>query len=188
MSRIVEASASDQDMDMSIRNATEGSNPSRQDAWYLVQCKSRQDQRAEENLLRQGYVCTRPICRRDLIVRGRRQSVRESLFPGYLFINLPANVDWSPLRSTRGVSRLVSFGGIPLAVCAELVAQFQHRAESIVSPPFMKGDNVKVLEEGFSELDAVFLTLDGEERAILLIDFLNRRQQLSLPLTKISAL
>ncbi len=52
----------------------------------------------------------------------------------------------------------------------------------------MKGDNVKVLEEGFSELDAVFLTLDGEERAILLIDFLNRRQQLSLPLTKISAL
>ncbi|MCK8683740.1 transcription/translation regulatory transformer protein RfaH [Pseudomonas umsongensis] len=173
---------------MSIRNATGGSNPSEQDAWYLVQCKSRQDQRAEENLLRQGYVCSRPICLRDQIVRGRRQLVRESLFPGYLFINLPASVDWSPLRSTRGVSRLVSFGGMPLAVGAGVVAQFQQCAELVVSPSFKNGDIVKVLEEGFAELNAVFLTLDGEERAILLIDFLSRRQQVSLPLTKISAL
>lgn len=173
---------------MNIRNATSGSNPSQQGAWYLVQCKSRQDQRAEENLLRQGYVCARPVCRRDRIVRGRWQSVQESLFPGYLFINLPATADWSPLRSTRGVSRLVSFGGTPLAVCGDLVAQLQERVESVASLPFIIGDNVKILDEGFAELDAVFLTMDGEERAILLIDFLNRQQQVSLPLAKISAL
>lgn len=173
---------------MNTRNATSGSNPTQHDAWYLVQCKSRQDQRAEENLLRQGYVCARPVCRRDRIVRGRRQSVQESLFPGYLFINLPANADWSPLRSTRGVSRLVSFGGVPLAVSADLVAQVQQRADSTVSTPFIIGDNVTILDERFAEFDAVFLTMDGEERAILLIDFLNRQQQVSLPLTKFSAL
>lgn len=173
---------------MNIRNAASGSNSSQHDAWYLVQCKSRQDQRAEENLLRQGYVCVRPVCRRDRVVRGQRQSVQESLFPGYLFINLSADADWSPLRSTRGVNRLVSFGGTPLAVSADLVAQLQQRAESTVSVPFIIGDNVKILDDGFAELDAVFLTMDGEERAILLIDFLNRQQQISQPLAKIAAL
>ena len=29
--------------------------------WYLLQCKPRQDERAEENLLRQGYHCYRPL-------------------------------------------------------------------------------------------------------------------------------
>lgn len=173
---------------MSIRSAASEPNISEKGSWYLVHCKSRQDQRAEENLLRQGYVCARPICHRERVVRGRLQRVQESLFPGYLFINLPSTADWSPLRSTRGVNRLVSFGGIPLAVCGNLVAHFQKRVESVCSLPFRKGDSVKILDGGFTDLDAVFLTMDGDERAILLIDFLNRQQQVSLPLAKISTL
>ncbi|MSU96877.1 transcription/translation regulatory transformer protein RfaH [Pseudomonas mandelii] len=173
---------------MNIRNAASESDVSVKDAWYLVQCRSRQDQRAEENLLRQGYVCARPICLRERVVRGRRRSVQESLFPGYLFINLPPSTDWSPLRSTRGVSRLVSFGGTPLAVCGDLVAHFQKTVEAVSSFPFTKGDSVKILDDGFAELDAVFLTMDGDERAVLLVDFLSRQQQVSLPLAKISAL
>ncbi|MNG06767.1 Transcription antitermination protein RfaH [compost metagenome] len=60
-------------------------------AWYLVQCKPRQDERAEENLLRQGYACYRPQHSCERIVRGRRQPIVESLFPGYLFIQLAAD-------------------------------------------------------------------------------------------------
>jgi transcriptional antiterminator RfaH len=174
-------------MDMNIRGAASNTE-SLAGAWYLVQCKSRQDQRAEENLLRQGYACARPVCLRGRIVRGRREYVQESLFPGYLFINLPANASWSSVRSTRGVGRLVSFGGMPLPVCADLVMQLQARAEPIECLPFNSGDSVRILDEGFAELEAVFLTMDGEERAILLVDFLNRQQQVSLSLAKISAL
>ncbi|WP_332455243.1 transcription termination/antitermination NusG family protein, partial [Pseudomonas fragi] len=35
----------------------------------------------------------------------------ESLFPGYLFIHMPPGANWAPLRSTRGVARVVAFGG-----------------------------------------------------------------------------
>jgi len=55
-------------------------------AWYLLHCKPRQDECAEEHLLRQGYVCYRPQQTCERIVRGRRQIVVESLFPGSLFI------------------------------------------------------------------------------------------------------
>ncbi len=88
--------------------------------WYLVQCKPRQDERAEENLLRQGYECSRPACRRERLLRGQMQHVQESLFPGYLFIHMPQGANWAPLRSTRGVARVVAFGGRPLAVSHEL--------------------------------------------------------------------
>ena len=165
---------------MNIRNVASESGVSEKDAWYLVQCKSRQDQRAEENLLHQGHVCARPICHRERVVLARLQSVQESLVPGYLFINLPPNADWSPLRSTRGVSRLVIFGGTP----SDLVAHFQKPVESVLSLSFTRGDNVKILDGGFADLDAVFLTMDGGERAIRLIDFLSRQRQVSLPLAK----
>ena len=117
-------------MDMNIRNAiSESALCSRQKAWYQVQCKPRQDHQAEENLQRHGYACTRPVCRRVRIVRGQPRTVQESLFPGYLFINLPASTDWSPLRSIRGVSHIVSFGGRPLPVANSVVLKLQHRDE-----------------------------------------------------------
>ncbi len=75
-----------------------------------------------------------------------------------------------------------------MPVCADLVMQLQARAEPIECLPFNSGDSVRILDEGFAELEAVFLTMDGEERAILLVDFLNRQQQVSLSLAKISAL
>lgn len=89
---------------------------SRDAAWYLVHRKPRQGVRAEESLLRQGYDCYRPQHRRERLVQGRRQAVVESLSPGYQFIQLANNANWAPLRSTRGVSYVIGFGGQPLSV------------------------------------------------------------------------
>lgn len=52
-----------------------------QAAWYLIHCKPRQDERAEEHLTRQGYACYRPRVQRESLVRGRRQSVWNPCFP-----------------------------------------------------------------------------------------------------------
>lgn len=154
-------------------------------SWYLVQCKPRQDERAEDNLSRQGYECARPTCRRERIVRGQRQTSIESLFPGYLFIQMSDNANWAPLRSTRGIARVVAFGGQPLRVAGELIDQLQQRSKSEVIKIFNAGDNVRILDSGLSEIDAVFMAMEGEERVILLINMLNRQQQISVPLANI---
>ena len=158
---------------------------SRRGDWYLVQCKPKQDERAEENLVRQGYECSRPLCSRERLLRGKRQLVQESLFPGYLFIHMPLGANWAPLRSSRGVARVVAFGGQPLPVSQQLVEQLQARALTAVVSPFKPGDKVTVKEEGFSGLDSIFMCMDGEERVILLINLMNRQQQISLPLASI---
>lgn len=174
-------------MHMTSSAATQDPAASRSGDWYLVQCKPRQDERAEENLLRQGYKCSRPACRRERLLRGQMQHVQESLFPGYLFIHMPQGANWAPLRSTRGVARVVAFGGRPLAVSHELVSQLQDRAESHIITAFKPGEKVTILDQGFAGIESIFMTMDGEERVILLINLMNRQQQISLPLASIAS-
>lgn len=154
-------------------------------AWYLVYCKPRQDERAEENLQRQGYTCYRPQHSCERIVRGRRQIIAESLFPGYLFIQLAADANWAPLRSTRGVNRIVGFGGMPLQLDNSLIALLQQRTAAPVTPALEAGDSVRITEGGFADLDAIFVAMDGEQRVILLLNMLNRQHQISMPLVSI---
>jgi transcriptional antiterminator RfaH len=172
-------------LEMNIYSAEVASICAQQKSWYLVQCKPRQDERAEDNLARQGYEISRPKFRCQRLIRGQRQWAVESLFPGYMFINLPAGANWGPLRSTRGVSRVVSFGGVPVAVSDCLVKQLQARVENYVKSELKLGDNVRIIEGEFAELDAIFMAMDGDERVVLLIRLLNRQQQISLPMASI---
>lgn len=152
-------------------------------AWYLLQCKPRQDLRALEHLQRQHYRCFLPTCQRERVVRGTRKLSEESLFPGYLFIYLEEGANWAPLRSTRGVARLVSFGGLPLPVEGPLIAQLQERSIRKTAQPLLQpGDTIRISEGPFAELDAIFLCMEGEQRVVLLMKLLQREQQVRLPL------
>lgn len=155
--------------------------------WYLVQCKPSQDERAELNLLNQGYICFRPTYRRERILGRRRRVVYESLFPSYLFIQLGSDDSWAPLRSTRGVSRVVSFGGKPLPVRDELIAQF-HQHDDVFPKEirFSCGERVRINEGPFVELEAIFLAMEGEARVVLLMNVLQREQRISMPLRCVS--
>ncbi|MGH8436436.1 MAG: transcription/translation regulatory transformer protein RfaH [Pseudomonas sp.] len=156
-------------------------------AWYLVQCRSRQDGRAEENLVRQGYVCYRPQLTRERLLRGQRQMINESLFPGYLFVQLSQQENWGPLRSTRGVARIVGFGSQPLALRDGLIEQLRrHECEPSVEELLTSGEKIRINEGPFAELEAIFLAMDGNERVVLLLNFLQREQKILMPLTGIS--
>lgn len=159
-------------------------------SWYLLQCKPRQDVRAEENLLRQGYPCFRPLLHREKLSGGRIQKIEESLFPGYLFIQLNAQGNWAPLRSTRGVSRLVVFNGYPLPVSAQLIEQLRQRSQltavQTAVPALQAGEKVRITEGPFAELEAIFHSMDGLQRAVLLLNMLNRQQTIRLPLSSLA--
>ncbi|MDN6856563.1 transcription/translation regulatory transformer protein RfaH [Pseudomonas sp. CAN2814] len=151
--------------------------------WYLIQTKPHQEPRAEENLVRQGFTCYRP----SLGLAGRTQP----LFPGYLFIRLDQQHDnWFPIRSTRGVARLVSFGAQPLAVADELVEDIRQRLAAMPERPasrFQQGQAVRVKCAGDCEVEAIFLSDDGTERGLILLNLLQREQRIRVPLSQLSA-
>ena len=110
-------------------------------------------------------------------------------FPGYLFVRLDRLQDnWYSIRSTRGVARLVTFGNEPAVVPADLINRLHaHEREAPVACQFSCGDAVRITEGPFSELEAIFLRNDGEERAILLLTLLHREQRLKMPLRSIKS-
>ncbi|MFU2325549.1 transcription/translation regulatory transformer protein RfaH [Pseudomonas sp. NFX98] len=154
--------------------------------WYLLQCKPHQDERAHLNLLQQHYAVFHPQVLSERVIRGKRQQVRESLFPGYLFIHLGGNDNWAPIRSTRGVSRFVEFNHGPATVAENVIEHLRARCfESSISrdgPPLTPGDHLQIIRGPLSSLEGVFITSQGPERVMILLQFLNRNQTICMPL------
>ncbi|MGF6113453.1 transcription/translation regulatory transformer protein RfaH [Pseudomonas frederiksbergensis] len=157
--------------------------------WYLLQCKPRQDERAHLNLLQQNYVVFHPQLVSERIIRGKRQRVLESLFPGYLFIHLSRNDNWAPLRSTRGVSRIVEFNHGPATVAEHVIEHLRGRcfdsSASSADEALKPGEHLQIISGPLSPLEGVFLAPHGTDRVMILLQFLNREQPICLPLNVI---
>jgi len=156
-----------------------------QERWYVVHAKPKQEHRALENLHNQGYQCVLPQYQRERVRLGARALYDEPLFPRYLFIRLDSvNMNWSPIRSTRGVIGLVSFGGIPAAMPAGLVEALMQRSERRENL-FCKGDRVLITAGPFSGLEGVFELDDGAARVVILFDFMQKQHRLSMPVANV---
>jgi len=159
--------------------------------WYLVHCKPLQDERALENLERQGFHCYCPVRSVEKLRHGRRQAFAEPLFPGYLFIRLDrVNDNWHPIRSTRGVNGIVRFNHDPLPVQEEIIEQIRTQLEGAAAQePYLKpGERVHITDGPFSRLEAIFVANDGNERVVLLLAVLHQEQELTFPIGSVRRL
>lgn len=153
--------------------------------WYLIHCKPREDERALENLVRQGYECYRPVSRIERLQHGRKIILLESLFPRYLFIHLDSlENNWYPIRSTRGVSEIVRFNNKPAPVRDEIVERIRRRPASLpkVEPYLKRGERAEVNHGAFIAVDAIFLASEGGERVVVLLNMMQKDQQVVFPL------
>ncbi|WP_417586066.1 transcription/translation regulatory transformer protein RfaH [Nitrincola sp.] len=155
--------------------------------WYLVQCKPGETLRALEHLENQQYECYLPLVMMEKIRQRKRLLCQEPLFPGYLFIHLDQLDDnWQPIRSTRGVTRLVGFGGLPLPVEDSLVMALKRRCNTMESKTSLeKGQMVRITEGPFCDLEAIFEAFDGDQRVVLLMNLLHQQQRLTLSASSI---
>lgn len=147
-------------------------------AWYLLYCKRGQLQRAQEHLERQAVNCLTPTIALEKIVRGKRATVSEPLFPNYMFIEFdPEVIHTTTISATRGVSHFVRFGSQPARVPSSVVHQLSiYKPEGITDPetPY-PGDGVVITEGAFEGLQAIFTEPDGEARSMLLLNLLNKK-------------
>lgn len=150
--------------------------------WYAVQCRANQDARAETELGRQGYEVFRPKLR-----MRRRNGLRiESFFPRYLFIRLSDSIDsFAPVRSTRGVLRLVGWGGLVPEVPAAVIAAIRARSDEAdfvsAEPRFQPGQAVRITDGPFHDLTGLFQACSSDERVVVLLNLLQSNQALSFP-------
>ena len=150
-------------------------------AWYVVHTKPRQEARALENLQNQGFTCYLPTMQVQKLRNQRVQVVTEPMFSRYLFIQLDDQTqNWGPIRSTLGVSKLVSFGPQPAKVPPEFVAFLKEAPPETLARMFVPGDTVQVAEGPLQGLEGKYLAHDGETRAFVLIELLGQPQKLRM--------
>ena len=154
--------------------------------WYLIHTKIRQERVALENLERQGFACFLPLLRAEKLRRGTLQVVQEPLFPRYLFIRLGTELEsqsWAPIRSTVGVSRLVTFGQTPAKIEDELITQLQVKTDSteVQLRHFEPGEQVVVTDGPFVGVEAIYQMADAEGRVMVLLNILSKQVKMTVP-------
>lgn len=154
--------------------------------WYVIHTKPRQEQRALLNLQRQGYTCYLPLFAIEKLRHGALAVVQEPLFSRYLFIQLDtsqAGKSWGPIRSTIGVSCLVTFGVEPAKISDAMIQALRSHHDGENRPPerlFKPGDRVQIKDGPFVGLEGIYQMDDGERRAMVLIEILSRPSKLTI--------
>lgn len=148
--------------------------------WYLIHTKPRQEKCALENLERQGYSCYLPVRPVEQLRQGVLRISDDPLFPRYLFIQLghgESAKSWGPIRSTKGVGRMVCFGAEPAKVDSDLIQQLrvlEAQAKSAPQKLFVPGEKVRMTEGAWAGVEGVYQITDGEQRALVLIEILSK--------------
>ena len=146
--------------------------------WYLIKTKSRQEHVAIKNLENQDFstYCPTVTIKNKHIV----------LFPGYLFIYLDKEKEnWSPIRSTKGVSNFVRFG-LNFAQVPDTVIKFLKSNEHINKEKFNNlksfklGDKIQITDGVFKNCVAIFNSSKPQERVVLLMNILGQQQSITI--------
>lgn len=148
--------------------------------WYVVQTKARQEHVAEENLVRQGYLCHLPRIKIIKVVRNREVIHLDPLFPGYVFFQ-PGHAEHSiaPVRSTLGVLKIVRFGeefAVLRPETLESIKQFelrQHAAQYEELTPIKPGVMVRVASGPLAGLEGLVSSF-SEKRVVVLFQLLGQ--------------
>lgn len=154
--------------------------------WYVVQTKPRQESVAMENLQRQGYYCYCPMTEVERRQRGRWVCIREPLFPRYIFIQLEEGRDnFSPVRSTFGVAKLVSFGNEPATISETLVSAIREQENAMqkknnTADIWSPGTRLQITEGPLAGVHAIFQEKNGTDRVVVLLSLLGKEIRTSI--------
>ena len=147
--------------------------------WVLVYTKSKEEKKANENLLNQGFDTFLP-----LIYPSNKNIKKDKLvpvFPRYLFakINLDQS-NWTKINSTSGVRNIVMFSdrftSIPSFIIKSIQGKLDQEGvyrENVSTEDFKQGDKVSITEGRLAGIDAIFLSKKSNDRVRLLLKLLN---------------
>jgi transcriptional antiterminator RfaH len=162
--------------------------------WYVVHTQPNAELRADEHLRRQGYVTFLPKLLKRRRHARKTELVGRPLFPRYMFVQLDtASQGWHAVRSTYGVSNLVSGENGPLAVHEGIVESLlDHRGEDGYFRPssackFIPGAAVRVVEGIFASACGFFEGMSDNERVLVLLEMLGRRVRVTLDAESVAA-
>lgn len=156
-------------------------NPKSNFHWYLLQTKFRQERKAAQELEQQNITVFLPLYRSEKIIKGVKVIKEEPLFPRYVFawLNIE-NINWTSVRSTRGISNFVAFGNGPAIVDQAIINELRQIDLLPKEAYFKIGEKVKIARGALKGLYGVYQNVHGSSRSYILLEFMQQYQYLSI--------
>ena len=164
--------------------------PTTELGWWVVQTKPQGEALAIEHLHEQKLTTYCPMYQKETI-RGRQVSVTTTpLFARYVFVlaDQAALQTVHTIRSTRGVSQLIKVGEQPTLVKASIIDEIkvlETEHLNLVKPHFTINNQVVISQGIYQGLEAIYQMDDGLERAVVMLNLLQRDTQLTLNKTQL---
>lgn len=168
--------------------------------WYVVHTSSGHEARVAETLRQRVetmgaqenvFELLVPTQDRVVIRAGKKATVKEKIFPGYLLVKMVMDdPTWLTIRTTPGITGFVGAGKTPTPLSDAEVANIQ---KFISSPAkrfktrFSKGEAVKITDGPFSDFLGTIDEIDEEKGTVkVLVSIFGRETPVELDLLQIA--
>ncbi|MEI6278787.1 MAG: transcription termination/antitermination NusG family protein [Verrucomicrobiae bacterium] len=159
---------------------------SEEDRWYCIKARPRRERSAKLALQSDvGVEVFCPMLRFERARKSGRVRVTEAMFPGYLFARFDYASQFRLVRTTNGVSTIVSFGGIPSVVPEDVIGELRNsvaEGETVEIPSRVSvGEEVQIVEGPFQGIRAIVTSvLPAHARITVLMELLGMEREIEV--------
>ncbi len=170
--------------------------------WYVVHTQSGFEAKAKKGLEQRikslGYenkIFDIVIPLRDVVVikKGKKKTVKEKVFPGYLLIKMVFDDDsWLVVRTTQGITGFVGAGTKPTPISekeVEAIKKFVEQEEPKFKAKFSIGEAVKITDGPFSDFIGSIESIDESQGKLkVLVSIFGRETPIELDFLQVAKL
>jgi transcriptional antiterminator NusG len=170
--------------------------------WYVVHTQSGFEAKAKEALGQrsktlgfQDKIFDAVIPMRDVVVikKGKKKTIKEKVFPGYLLIKMILNDDsWLVVRTTQGITGFVGAGNKPTPISekeVEAIKRFVEQEQPKFKAKFTVGEAIKVTDGPFADFVGTIELIDETKGKVrVLISIFGRETPVELDFLQVAKL
>lgn len=134
-----------------------------------------------------------PTQEKIVISDGKKKTVRERLFPGYVMVKMVlANDTWAVVRNTTGVTGFVGAGARPTPLPQneiDAILRFTRMEAPKLEVSFKEGETVKIIDGPFTDFLGKVEEIDEEKGKVkVLVSIFGRETPVELDFLQVSRL
>ncbi len=141
--------------------------------WYIVHTYSGHEDKVAKSLHQrveamgfEGKIFDIIVPTRNTIKvsQGKKESVKEKIFPGYVLVRMILDDEsWLLVRTTQGVTAFIGAGNKPTPISekeVEAIQKFMKMEEPLYKTSFSTGEAVKIIDGPFAEFLGTIESID----------------------------
>ncbi len=168
--------------------------------WYIVHTYSGHEVRVAEtlsqrvktmNLDHKIFELLVPTQDKIKIQKGKKDTIKEKIFPGYLLIKMIVDDEsWLAVRTTQGITSFVGMGNKPTPLPeaeVQTIMKFMRMAAPKYKSTFSVGESVKIIEGPFADFIGAVDTINEEKGKVrVLVSIFGRETPVELDFLQIA--